>query len=228
MKFKNPFKSLTKFELALWLVSLATVTASYAFGAEKDILTLIASQIGVTALIFVAKGLAFGQMLTITFSTFYGIISFHLGYYGEVITYLCMTTPMAILSVISWLRHPYKETNVVEVSSLSKKKIALMIAITTAVTTAFYFILRALETQSLVVSTISIATSFLAVYLTFLRSPYYAIAYGANDIVLIVLWVIASIKNTSYIPMVICFVMFLLNDTYAFINWQRLKKIQRK
>ena len=94
------------------------------------------------------------------------------------------------------------------------------------ITVAFYFILKFFDTPNLIFSTLSVATSFLASYLTYFRSPFYAVGYAANDIVLIVLWVLASMQDTSYIPMVVCFVVFLLNDSYGFINWQRMKKRQ--
>ncbi|MDD4415074.1 MAG: nicotinamide mononucleotide transporter, partial [Oscillospiraceae bacterium] len=69
-------------------------------------------------------------------------------------------------------------------------------------------------------------TSFLAVYLTFRRSPHYALAYAANDIVLIVLWVLASMSDITYLSVVICFAMFLVNDIYGFINWSKMHKRQ--
>jgi len=225
---KNPFKDLTKFELGLWITSVVVVTASFLLSPMRDYLTLIASLVGVTALIFVAKGYVIGQLMTVAFSIIYGIISLYFQYYGEVITYLGMTTPIAVMSTISWIKHPYKKTKVVEVSKMTLSQIALMLLITGIVTFAFYFILKALNTASLFFSTISIATSFLASYLTFMRSPYYGIGYGANDIVLIILWIIASTKNVAYLPMVICFVMFLFNDLYGFYNWQKLKKHQQK
>ena len=62
----------------------------------------------------------------------------------------------------------------------------------------------------------------------YMRSPYYAIAYAGNDIVLIVLWVLASIQDISYLPMVLCFVMFFANDIYGFINWKRMRKRQER
>ena len=86
----------------------------------------------------------------------------------------------------------------------------------------------ALGTANLLTSTLSVTTSFLAVYLTYLRSPYYAIGYSANDIVLIVLWILATIDNPAYLPMVFCFVMFLANDIYGFINWRRMQRRQQK
>ena len=82
MKISNPFKDLSKFELALWLTSAFLVTISFILSPNKDYLTLIASLIGVTSLIFIAKGYVFGQALTLIFSVLYGIISFFFRYYG--------------------------------------------------------------------------------------------------------------------------------------------------
>ena len=222
----NPFRDLTRFERGLWLISVCGVIVSFALSGGGDILTMIASLIGVTALIFVAKGYVLGQVLTVAFAVFYGIISFFFRYYGEMITYLCMTAPIAVASVVSWLRHPHKGSREVEVSRLSRRQIAVMIVSAMAVTAAFYFILRALGNANLVFSTVSVTTSYVASYLTFLRSPYYAVGYAANDVVLIVLWVLATIESLSYLPMVLCFVLFLVNDLYGFYNWQRMQKRQ--
>ena len=163
---KNPFKELTKFELGLWLSSVLIVGVSFLLLPNKDYLTLVASLIGVTALIFVAKGYVIGQVICVVFAAFYGIISFHFRYYGEVITYLCMTTPMAIMAVVSWLKHPYKGTKVVEVNKMTRKQILIMFTLAIIVTVTFYFILSALNTANIIFSTISISTSFLAVYMT--------------------------------------------------------------
>ena len=226
MKLSNPFRVLTRFELILWAVSFTVVALSFLLVPEKDFLTLAASLIGVTALIFVAKGLVIGQVLCVVFAVFYGIISFYFRYYGEMITYLGMSAPIAIASVISWVRHPYEKSKEVEVSVLSRRKVGFLLLLAVAVTAAFYFILGALNTESLIFSTLSVATSFLASGLTFLRSPYYAVAYAANDVVLIVLWVIATVANVAYLPMIFCFIMFLCNDLYGFYNWRRMQKRQ--
>ncbi len=225
MKINNPFRSLTRFEWFLWIFSMVTVLISFFF-SKGGYLEAAASLIGVTALIFIAKGYVIGQLLTVVFSLFYGIISLYFGYYGEMITYLFMTAPMAVMSVISWVKHPYKDSDEVEISHLTGRKALVMTILSAAVTIAFYFILKALGTANLFFSTISVTTSFTAVYLTFLRSPYYALGYAANDIVLIVLWILASFESASYIPMAVCFAMFLINDLYGFYNWRKMRKRQ--
>ena len=45
---------------------------------------------------------------------------------------------------------------------------------------------------------------------------------------LIVLWTMATISDISYLSVIICFVMFLVNDLYGFINWKRMQKSQAK
>ncbi len=228
MNIKLSLKSFNKFEISLWFSSLLAVTLSFILTDEKNWLTLISSLVGVSALIFVAKGLVFGQLLCLIFAIAYGIVSIKLRYYSEVITYLGMSAPAALFSLISWLKHPYKSSEVVAVSYMTKKKFALSLAITAAVTVAFYFILKAINTSELILSTVSIATSCLASAFSFLRSPYYALAYTANDIVLIVLWAIAAIANIAYLPMIVCFAAFLANDIYGYINWNSLKRKQEE
>ncbi len=227
MKIKNPFADLTRFELGLWVASSVVVIIT-SLMSGSNILNAAASFIGVTALIFVAKGYVLGQVLTIVFAVFYGIISFYFSYYGELITYMFMTAPIAAITVFEWIKHPYKDSKEVEVSTLSAKRIVVMIISAVFVTVVFYFILGALGNANLLFSTLSITTSYIASFLTYCRSPYYAIGYSANDIVLIVLWLLASIDNISYLPMVACFVMFLVNDIYGFVNWRRMQKHQKQ
>ena len=228
MRLVSLFRSLSKFELVLWLSSVAVVTVSFFLSPDRNVLSLIDSLIGVTALIFISKGYVVGQVLLILFAVLYGIISFEYRYYGEMITYLGMSAPIAGLAVISWLRHPYKDSKEVEVNRhLKMSTWVMLLLLTAAVTAGFYFILKALGNNNLLVSTISVATSFCAASLTFLRSPYYGLGYAANDAVLIVLWVLAAAENPGYVPMIFCFVMFLLNDLYGFFNWRRMSKRQQ-
>ena len=190
-------------------------------------MTLAASLIGVTSLIFNAKGNPIGQALMIVFSLLYGIISYTFSYYGEMITYLGMTGPMALFALISWLRNPYKGNHAeVAVNRISNREHIGMYALSAVVTLSFYFILEHFNTANIIPSTLSVTTSFIAVYLTFRRSPYFALAYAANDVVLIVLWILAAKENISYLSVIICFVMFLVNDLYGFASWKRMEKRQ--
>lgn len=225
---KKLFKLFSVFDIALWCVSVVTIILSFTLSPNRDYLTLTSSVIGVTALMFIVKGHVAGQILTIIFAIFYGVVSFFFKYYGEMITYLGMSAPAAVMATISWLRHPYKKSThaQVEVGAMTVKKTVALLAVTAVATVAFYFILRALDTTNLTVSTISVATSVLAASLVFLRSPLYGLAYAANDVVLIVLWALATAENIAYLPMIICFSLFLILDFYGFVSWTKMRKNQ--
>ena len=225
-KFKNYF-SIT--DISLWLSSVFLIVVSFCVFDRENYMTLCASLIGVTSLIFNAKGNPFGQLLMVIFSLLYGIISYTFSYYGEMITYLGMTMPMAIFALVSWLRNPYNGNKAeVKVNSLTAKEIIFMCIVTILVTFLFYYILEYFSTANIFLSTISVTTSFLAVYLTFRRSPYFALAYAANDIILILLWILASLSDICYISVAVCFFAFLFNDIYGYTSWQKMKKLQSK
>ncbi len=221
-------KYFTKTEITLWSVSILFISSSFFLFKSESIITLIASVIGVSSLIFNAKGNPFGQFLMIIFSVLYGIISFEFSYYGEMLTYLGMTCPMALFSLISWLRHPYNgQRSSVKINRISVKEWYFMLLLSALVTLLFYFILDFFDTANIIPSTVSVTTSFTAVYLTFRRSPYFALAYALNDVVLIILWTLAAFSDKSYISAVVCFTAFLLNDFYGFVNWRKTEKAQR-
>ena len=138
-----------------------------------------------------------------------------------------MTLPMAVFSLISWLRNPYKgNKSQVAISGLSKKIIIQMLLSTTVVTIVLGVVLVKFNTANIVPSILSVATSFAAAFLTYKRTPYFPLAYALNDIVLIVLWVLASMKDLSYVSVVVCFIVFLINDLYGFVSWKRMEKRQ--
>ena len=217
----------SKGELALWGSSSGLILVSFFLFDRVNFMTLAASLIGTTSLIFNAKGNPIGQALMVVFSLLYGIISYTFSYFGEMITYLGMTGPMALFALISWLRNPYNGNHAeVAVNWLENKELVLMYVLTALVTVVFYFILDYFNTANMIPSTLSVTTSFIAVYLTFRRSPYFALAYAANDVVLIVLWTLAAVEDISYLSVIICFVMFLVNDLYGFVSWKRMEKRQ--
>lgn len=224
---RKSLENLEKRDWILWGISMVMVVVSNLLTGTVDLVNLAATVIGVTALIFVAKGDVLGQVLTFVFAVLYSITSWRFRYYGEILTYLGMSAPIALLSVVSWLKNPYEKGKVeVKIQRLNRKQTVLLWGFTIMVTGVFGWMLYLLDTPNLLFSTISISTSFLASALMFFRNSNYALAYGANDVVLIILWVLASMENITYLPMVACFTMFLINDLYGYFSWRKRESSQ--
>lgn len=217
----------TRKEIALWASSVLLIVASFCLFDRESGLTLLASLIGVTSLIFCAKGNPAGQLLMVVFSLIYGVISYSFAYYGEMITYLGMTLPMSVFALVSWLKNPFNGNRAeVKVNHLGAAEYGLMGAAALVVTAVFYVILGALGTANRLPGTVSVTTSFLAVYLSCRRSPYFALAYAANDVVLVLLWVLASMADIRYVSVAVCFTAFFFNDLYGFVSWRSMARHQ--
>ena len=159
------------------------------------------------------------------FSVFYGIVSWKFHYWGEMITYLGMTAPIAAGAVITWMKNPFQKGEV-RVKPTTPGLWLKLLALSMVVTFAFFILLKSFKTPNLLFSTLSVTTSFLAASLTLFRSAYYGLLYAVNDVVLIILWILATLDEPSYLSMVFCFFCFLVNDLYGFVNWRRIRSRQ--
>ena len=221
------FKNLTVFERRLLGISIVLIIISYLASGTQSGLSLIASLTGALCLIFLAKGDVFGELLAIIFSILYALVSYQYRYWGEMITYLGMSLPIAVVSLITWLKNQYAECEV-KVRQAKKRDFVILSAATVVVTFIFFYILRYFDTPNLFWSTVSIYTSFMAASLAVIRSKFYAVWYSLNDIVLIILWVLASMENIKFLPMIMCFIVFLANDIYGFVQWSKMQKRQEE
>ena len=218
----------TLWERSLWCCSVILIISSFLLFDRENYLTLIASIIGVSSLIFIAKGNPIGQGVMVIFCLMYGVISYEFAYYGEMLTYVGMSAPMATVAFVSWLKNPYKgNKSEVAVNSIKRCELIIIAVLTVVVTVLGYFVLKFFGTANLLPSTFSVATSFFAVCLSAKRSPYFALAYAINDAVLIFLWGLAVIEDASYFSVIICFVVFLVNDLYSFVSWLKMHKRQQ-
>ena len=150
----------------------------------------------------------------------YAAIAWGYRYWSEVITFMGLSVPMSIVSLVTWIRNPSKREGEVKVRTLSRRICILIVLASIPVTAFFGVVLKKLNTPNLPVSTVSITTSFLGAAFTVLRSPLYALGYSLNDIILIVLWILASLTDPKYIPVVVEFMIFLVNDLYGFYSWR--------
>lgn len=223
----NYFKDWNLFEkLYLFVGIVVGILTSIIFNG-----TIIDSLYTVTYLttaILMSKGKVESYFIGIISVFFYGIVSYNQGYYGELLITIFLTFPMMIIGIISWLKHQDKDEDVVIISSLSKKEIVFAFSSQLILFWVYYFLLKAFNTDLLMISSLSIVTSVLATYFEARRSELSLFCYVANDLILITLWMIPIINGvTSLISVLIGPMLLLVNDIYGSYNWKRLKDIQK-
>lgn len=223
----NYFKDWNLFEkLYLFVGIVVVILTSIIFNG-----TIIDSLYTVTYLttaILMSKGKVESYFIGIISVFFYGIVSYNQGYYGELLITIFLTFPMMIIGIVSWLKHQDKDEDVVIISSLPKKEIVFAFSSQLILFWVYYFLLKAFNTDLLMISSLSIVTSVLATYFEARRSELSLFCYVANDLILITLWMIPIINGvTSLISVLIGPMLLLVNDIYGSYNWKRLKDIQK-
>lgn len=223
----NYFKNWNLFEkLYLFVGIVVGILTSIIFNG-----TIIDSLYTITYLttaILMSKGKVESYFIGIISVFFYGIVSYNQGYYGELLITIFLTFPMMIIGIVSWLKHQDKDEDVVIISSLSKKEIVFAFSSQLILFWVYYFLLKAFNTDLLMISSLSIVTSVLATYFEARRSELSLFCYVANDLILITLWMIPIINGvTSLISVLIGPMLLLVNDIYGSYNWKRLKDIQK-
>ena len=225
---KKLFKDWSILELILLFVGPAiALTVGIVF--KSDILTISAAIVGIICALLLAKGLVLGQFFGIAIVVLYSIVSYKNGFYGEMMIYILIMLPMYIWSIVEWSKHKNKETESVEINSIKPKEWAIVSICALAIFVGFYFLLKALNTNELIISTLSVVDNIFAIYLLARRSKYGFVSYIVNDLILIVLWGIPVIQgNLLLMAMLINPFINLINDIYGVVNWSKLQKTQKQ
>lgn len=221
------FKNWTVFEkVFLFLGTAAAVAAFIVFkGTWTDLgYTLLYLW---TALLL-AKGKYACYIIGVISTFFYAFVSYSNAYYGETIIAMCCTLPLMVIGLVNWIKNQ-DNTKTVIVKEIAKKELVLLLLSQAVMAIGYYFLLKAFNTNNLIVSTLSIVASLVATYLTARRSEHGFIGFIINDIILIVLWSIPVVKgDTTLVPVLLCPILLLINDIYGSYNWGKIKKRQKK
>ena len=220
-------KDWSNFEKILLFGSIIIVSiVGIAF--KSDILTVYCSIVGIITALLLAKGKNLGQVFGLLITILYSIVSYKNKYYGEVLIYALLMLPMYIIGIFTWINHKSEKTDSVEINSIKKKEWIIVSVISIGVFIGIYYLLKAFNTNELIVSTLSVLASLFAVYLQIRRSKYSFGFYLINDIILMFLWGIPVLHgNYILVPMLLNPTINFINDAYGFYNWKKTEKIQR-
>lgn len=191
-------------------------------------LTIFTSVLNLFCCVLSAKGKVIASIIGLVCIVVYSILSYYNSYYGEIIISMCIMLPLYVWQIYVWIKHRDKKENLVLVNSIGAKEWACVGTIAAVVFVGFFFILRALNTANLVVSTISIIGNLMGMYLLIRRSKYGFATYLVDDVVFFILWLIPTIQgNLSLLPIVINPLLNIVSDIYGLVNWGKLQKKQK-
>lgn len=219
------YNLLDLFLLGLGVVTILTVSIIF----HTKWYVILSTLLGILCVFTQAKGKVATQFIGIIYFCFYIFVSYTQAYYGEALLYLLIMLPIYIYGAIHWLMHRDKKDEVVIVrSNLSKKEWLISSLCFVGVSVGVFFILKALHTAQLVVSTLSFVSMLPAVYLLARRCKWNQVAFLVNDFIVPILWIwLVVAGDLSFIPMVIYHIFQITYDVYGLIEWIKLEKKQK-
>ncbi len=226
-KVKEFINKLNWFERIFPIVALLIVTVSFIISPEKNWLSFVSAFIGVFAFFCVAKGLVIAPFLSIIQSIFYVIISYYQSYYGELILG-ALYILLSFVTIFTWLKNRNKkDKDFVQVNKIKPLEFVVIIVVGAGVGVGCYFMLRALNTNELLTSTFSMVASLISSYLVLRRSSYYSVGYIINDVIVVILWSF-TIKSVglAFLPTILGYAIYFVNDIYGLVNWKIMEKRQ--
>ncbi len=232
-KFTNSliafFKSFNLFETLFLTFSLITViTVSIVF--KSDWLSIVYSLSAIFAMFCLSKSVYLYPIYQIISDGIYVVQSYFNGLYGESILNLFILIPIQIVTAISWFRNK-RENSEIQVNKLAWQEWICIFATASALIAPVYFMLKALNTNYLIISVATFIIPIVSYYLTLRRSVFQFAAYIIQNLVIIVLWLMPIIEggvgDIGLLPMALTFAIFGINNVYGFVNWTRKYKRQK-
>ena len=195
---------------------------------HADLLATLCSILGVITVLLLAKGNNYVNVLGVLISILYSIVSYRNKYYGEILIYIFLMMPMYTIGIFTWLRHKNKDTDSVEINTISKREWILTLLVSCIIFVGIYNLLKAFNTNALYLSSISVLFNLYAIYLQVRRSRFSFCFYLVTDILLLALWIIPVINgNYVFIPLILNPIINFISDSYGLYNWRRTEYIQR-
>jgi nicotinamide mononucleotide transporter PnuC len=227
---KRFFLGWTVFEI-IFLIASVVLPVTVGVVSGSGLLEICTSVLSLIVAIFTAKAKIEGYVLCLVSAVLYAIVSYKVQLYGETIICAVINIPVVIYGIINWARNQRKDNskgNVVTIGWTGATEVICVVLSQIIMGVGYYFMLKAFNTENLLLSTISICTSVLAGYLVARRSQLGLFGYAVNDIVVITLWALITANgspNSAVMLVMPC--MYLINDIYGTIEWRRLKKGQK-
>ena len=225
---KKFFKDIKWYEYLFVGISLVVmITLSIVF--HSHIFYILSSTFGVVGVLFLTKVNVVGIFVGIVQIVFYSIISYLNGFYGEMVNNLCVTLPLYIANLITWLKNLYSKNGQVKInSSISWKEVVAAIGVVVILSVGMFFVLDYFNTTMVFVSTLSFTFNTLAIYFLARRSSLNFVFYIFNNIANFTMWgtLIITTHDLSMLITLINVVVYFLLNCYGLFNWFMTRKKQ--
>lgn len=223
------FKGFSLYDILYITFSFFSITiVSIVF--KSDALAIIYSFTAIIGMFLLSKGYNLGYVFILAYMIVYAIEAYLTGLYGEAILYGFILMLMQIYAIIKSFRRKNNGGSI-QITRLKVWQYVVAIVVILALGFGVYFVLQALGTKYLIISTIAFMVALYANFLRVIGDLNCSIGFIVLDIVMIVLWLMPLFhgepNGSSLITFAVTSLIYIANDIYTYINWFKLYKKQK-
>lgn len=222
------FKDLNRFE-KLYLIIGITINLIISWYTKSAFLAIVNGILSLFVGVYNAKGKMIVFVFTIVETLAYCVLSWQQKYYSEVFINVCIHMPITIWSIINWSRNQNKKTETITVVTQTRKQLIMAVGSQVLLSFVYYYFFKMVGNEMLLVSTINMALTILALYFNAIMSEYTFVCFLASAAFKSTLWIAPILKgDLSSVPVLVGSIMYIVIDAYGLYNWRKLKKEQNQ
>lgn len=186
---------------------------------KSNILLVISSIFGVIYSLLIAKEKRIAFIFGIINVSTYGYLLFAQKLYGGLIYNILYSLPMLIWGYIKWKKVQNKENSGVKIIS-NKNRIVLTIVFTLLIM-SYSLVLKSIGGYNYILDSITSVLGYLGIYLMSNKYIEQWIVWIICNLANTILWYMLSAGNTNNIPMLMMWIIYLINSIYGYITWRK-------
>ncbi|MCL2846250.1 MAG: nicotinamide riboside transporter PnuC [Firmicutes bacterium] len=218
------------FEIVM-IVAALVLPVSVGVPTGAGAIEILATTFGAIAAVLFAKARIEAYIAYVVSLVLYAIVAYTESVYGEIIFAVFVMLPITIYGIMNWGRHRRHDDakgSVALITNTSVREFGLIVGSQVVMGVGYFFLLRWLGTEFLVVSTITLVVGIVAEYLVARRSRWALYAHIVKELAAITLWAFVIAEGGTNVIVIILIPIFcIINDTYGAIQWRRLQKRQQ-
>ena len=204
----------------IWMVIAIMLVVIPSIMTDANILQVIASISGVIYVFNIVVENKYGQLFGALNSLLNAVLMLSNGVYGTFIYNMSYCIPIQIYTFFTWGKDKSGQDRTVISRYTSKQRIGIVFIASTIIT-IYAIIANKLNVEFALVDGICIILGILGLYMTSRKRIEQWPCYIVTNIAMLTFWIIKCTENINNIQMAIMCVIFMLNNIYGWIAWNK-------
>ena len=223
-QLKEMFARFKWYEIAYISIGLVAVIV-LSIIAKSSALTIIFSIFAILYVGFLAEQFKVAIIFGLIQCILYIVQSALYNNWGEFILNVAIVLPLLILALVNWFRGKSEQGLTVKSHKIGWKEWTVLICVSLAVGTGFFFVLRYFNTPYVLFASICGFFSTMANYLVMRKSPISFVCFMFSNVFMFLIWLLPIVEgqsdNFETMPMLAVLIIYTISNIFGLINWNK-------